>query len=75
MHNDLKYNLLPRDLSLSFADARAQYEHFEQQEALHVTLYKCLLSGFCSRPTVWSGALLHSNCHLKDCWPLAGREE
>ena len=75
MHNLLKNKLLPQDLFLSFVNARAQYEHFEQQEALHLTMYKSLLSVVCSRPTVLYGALLQSNCHLKDCWPLAGREE
>ena len=46
-----------------------------QQEALHLNLHQCLLSVVCSRPAVVAVTWLHNNCHLYDCWPLAGRDE
>ena len=52
-----------------------QNEHVMQQEALHLNLNQCLLSVVCSRPAVVSVTWLDSNCHLYDCWPLAGRDE
>ena len=30
---------------------------------------------WCSRPAVFPVTGLHSDCHLYDCWPLAGRDE
>ena len=65
------------DIILSFGNARAQYEHLKQHEALHLKMNKCLLSllGQGSRPAAVPVTLLHSNCHLYGCWPLAGREE
>ena len=52
-----------------------QNEHVMHQEALHLNLNQCLLSVECSRPAVVAVTWLHNNCHLYDCWPLAGRDE
>ena len=67
-------NLLPRDLTLSFGSARAQKVHFLQHENFQsLKSLSVVMSG--SRPAVPPVNCLQSNCHLKDCWPLAGREE
>ena len=65
--------LLPRDLTLSFGSARAQKVHFLQHENLQ-NLKSLLVSMSGSRPAVPPVNSLQSDCHLKDCWPLAGRE-
>ena len=58
-------------------EARLQKEQDLQQEILHVSVKTEQLVSFLvsSRPAVVSVSWLHSNCHLYDCWPLAGREE
>ena len=54
--------LLPRDLFLSFVKARAQYEHLQQQEVLH--LKNCLLSVTSFRPAALPVQVLYNDCHL-----------
>ena len=75
MHNLCNDNLLTRDLFLSFGNARAQYEHLKQQEALHLKVKYCLKSVVSSRPAAVPITFLHIDCHLYGCWPLAGRVE
>ena len=54
--------------------ARAQKEHEKQHEALHLKSLKSVKE-VGSRPAVVCLLDLNSNCHLYDCWPLAGRDE
>ena len=77
MYNLFALHLTSQDLFLSFADARLQKEHGLQHLILHVSLkIEQLMSLWvCSRPAAVLVVLLHSNCHLYGCWPLAGREE
>ena len=67
---------MTRDLDLSFGNAWAQYEQLLQHESLHLKLSKCQWSVLVEtpRPAVVPVTWLHSNCHLYDCWPLAGRD-
>ena len=67
-------NLLPRDLTLSFGSAWAQKVHFLQHENLQ-SLMSLSVATSGSQPAVLPVNCLQSNCHLKDCWPLAGRDE
>ena len=72
----LEYDkLLTRDLLLSFGKARVQKVQLLQHLSLH--LYNRLLSVILegSRPAVVWESCLHNDCHLHDCWPLAGHEE
>ena len=77
MYNLLKLQLTSQDLFLSFADARLQNEHGLQHLNLHVSLKieQSMSLWECSRPAAVPVTLLHSDCHLYGCWPLAGREE
>ena len=68
-------NLLTLDLFFSFRNARVQYVQLLQHESLQkCSLSVCVLK-LGSRPAVVPVTCLHSNCHLYDCWPLAGRDE
>ena len=73
---DLCFLQLPsQDLFLSFVDARLQKEHGLQHLSLQQCLERSMSFCVCSRPAAMIVDLLHSNCHLYDCWPLAGHEE
>ena len=71
MSSSLDNILLARDLALSFVSARAQKKHEKQQDALHLKFLVSVSSG----PAVLHWPVLQSDCHLYDCWPLAGRDE
>ena len=74
MSNSLDNTLPARDLTLSFVSARAQKEHEKQHEALHLMSFESV-KRVGSRPAVVCVLDLYNNCHLYDCWPLAGRDE
>ena len=60
-----------RDLTLSFVSAQAQKVHFLQHDNLQISKsFPVVNPG--SGPAVLG---INCDCHLYDCWPLAGHEE